>query len=127
MYYVADHVRKRGGGFLLKKNKKKPYFWEQRGNIQNYSGDGGVTSAAVARGRGKKLENKPRKTELPRKQPDIQEGSIMQFAHSYGQSMHIPGQGKNSPNYFATPPEHKTKPTQCFLVHSDRSDCQKYI
>lgn len=52
MYYVADHVRKTGG-LLLKKNKKKLYFWEQRGSIQNYSGDVGVTSAAVARGRGK--------------------------------------------------------------------------
>lgn len=50
---VVDHVRKRGGGGLLKKKQKKLYFWEQRGNTQNYSGDVGVTPAAVARGRGK--------------------------------------------------------------------------
>lgn len=36
--------------------------------------------------------------------------------------------GQDSPNYIATPPEHKTNPeTQCFLVHSDRINCQKYI
>lgn len=31
----------------------------------------------------------------------------MQFPYSYGQRMHITGQGKNSPNYFATPPDTK--------------------
>lgn len=47
---VVDHVRKRE---KKKKKQKKLYFWEQRGNTQNYSGDVGVTPAAVARGRGK--------------------------------------------------------------------------